>query len=188
MVHPLSGVVTPSDFDLETGRLCVMASRHKAGLIVLTRDTCRRRWRTTCRAQSRRWGGRKWPAAGTRGIWRSGRRWREAAGVVAGWTEGQSALEVGEFCEEVETEARDARARAPAINGALWRGGEGRLDRLRSHAGRGTSRKARSSSPSGHTTSTLGTEGPVREYRLPASASWCDVVLLGKGEETSLPL
>ncbi len=38
MVHPLSGVVTPSDFDLETGRLCVMASRHKAGLIVLTRD------------------------------------------------------------------------------------------------------------------------------------------------------
>lgn len=38
MVHPLSGVVTPSDFDLETGRLCVMASRHKAGLIVVTRD------------------------------------------------------------------------------------------------------------------------------------------------------
>ena len=38
MVHPLSGVVSPSDFDLETGRLCVMASRHKAGLIVLTRD------------------------------------------------------------------------------------------------------------------------------------------------------
>lgn len=38
MVHPLSGVVTPSDFDLETGRLCVMASRHRAGLIVLTRD------------------------------------------------------------------------------------------------------------------------------------------------------
>jgi hypothetical protein len=38
MVHPLSGVVTPSDFDLETGRLCVMASRHQAGLIILTRD------------------------------------------------------------------------------------------------------------------------------------------------------
>ena len=38
MVHPLSGVTEPSDFDLETGRLCVMASRHKAGLIVVTRD------------------------------------------------------------------------------------------------------------------------------------------------------
>ena len=38
MVHPLSGVVIPNDFDLETGRLCVMASRHTAGLIVLTRD------------------------------------------------------------------------------------------------------------------------------------------------------
>ena len=38
MVHPLSGVTEPTDFDLETGRLCVMASRHKAGLIVVTRD------------------------------------------------------------------------------------------------------------------------------------------------------
>lgn len=38
MVHPLSGVTEPSDFDLETGRLCVMASRHKAGLIVVSRD------------------------------------------------------------------------------------------------------------------------------------------------------
>lgn len=38
MVHPLSGVVAPSDFDLATGRLCVMASRHKAGLLVVTRD------------------------------------------------------------------------------------------------------------------------------------------------------
>ena len=38
LVHPLSGVVQPSSFDLETGRLCVMASRHQAGLIVLTRD------------------------------------------------------------------------------------------------------------------------------------------------------
>lgn len=37
-VHPLSGVVDPSAFDLETGRLCVMASRHQVGLIVLTRD------------------------------------------------------------------------------------------------------------------------------------------------------
>lgn len=38
MVHPLSGVVRPSDFDLETGRLCVMASRHQVGLIIVTRD------------------------------------------------------------------------------------------------------------------------------------------------------
>lgn len=37
-VHPLSGVIDPSAFDLETGRLCVMASRHQAGLILLTRD------------------------------------------------------------------------------------------------------------------------------------------------------
>jgi hypothetical protein len=38
VAHPLSGVVQPSAFDLETGRLCVMASRHKAGLIIVTRD------------------------------------------------------------------------------------------------------------------------------------------------------
>lgn len=38
VLHPLSGVTDPSAFDLETGRLCVMASRHQAGLIVLTRD------------------------------------------------------------------------------------------------------------------------------------------------------
>jgi hypothetical protein len=37
-VHPLSGVTDPSAFDLETGRLCVMASRHQAGLILLARD------------------------------------------------------------------------------------------------------------------------------------------------------
>jgi hypothetical protein len=37
-IHPLSGVSDPSAFDLETGRLCVMASRHQAGLILLTRD------------------------------------------------------------------------------------------------------------------------------------------------------
>jgi hypothetical protein len=37
-VHPLSGVSDPSAFDLETGRLCVMASRHQAGFILLTRD------------------------------------------------------------------------------------------------------------------------------------------------------
>jgi hypothetical protein len=38
VVHPLSGVTGPSAFDIETGRLCVMASRHQAALIVLTRD------------------------------------------------------------------------------------------------------------------------------------------------------
>jgi hypothetical protein len=41
MVHPLSGVSRPSAFDLETGRLCVMASRHKAGLVVVSRDHLR---------------------------------------------------------------------------------------------------------------------------------------------------
>jgi hypothetical protein len=38
VVHPLSGVTRPGDFDLNTGRLCVMASRHRVGLIVVTRD------------------------------------------------------------------------------------------------------------------------------------------------------
>ncbi len=38
VVHPLSSVRRPSEFDLETGRLCVMASRHRAGLVVITRD------------------------------------------------------------------------------------------------------------------------------------------------------
>ena len=38
VVHPLSGVVEPSAFDLETGRLCVMASRHEIALVVVTRD------------------------------------------------------------------------------------------------------------------------------------------------------
>lgn len=37
-VHPLSGTTMPSPFDLETGRLCVMASRHRAGLIIISRD------------------------------------------------------------------------------------------------------------------------------------------------------
>jgi hypothetical protein len=37
-VHPLSGVLRPSEFDLETGRLCVMASRHRGGLVLLGRD------------------------------------------------------------------------------------------------------------------------------------------------------
>jgi hypothetical protein len=38
VVHPLSGVTEPTDFDLETGRLCVMASRHQVGLVVVGRD------------------------------------------------------------------------------------------------------------------------------------------------------
>jgi hypothetical protein len=37
-VHPLSGVSVPSSFDLETGRLCVMASRHRSACIFVTRD------------------------------------------------------------------------------------------------------------------------------------------------------
>lgn len=37
-VHPLSGVTEPSDFDLETGRLCVMASRQQSALVMLARD------------------------------------------------------------------------------------------------------------------------------------------------------
>lgn len=37
-VHPLSGVTVPSSFDLETGRLCVMASRHQSACIFVTRD------------------------------------------------------------------------------------------------------------------------------------------------------
>jgi len=38
VVHPLSGVQHPSAFDLETGRLCVMTSRHRSGLIIVSRD------------------------------------------------------------------------------------------------------------------------------------------------------
>ncbi len=37
-VHPLSGVTQPGVFDLATGRLCVMASRHTAGLVIVSRD------------------------------------------------------------------------------------------------------------------------------------------------------
>jgi hypothetical protein len=37
-VHPLSSVEAPTRFDLETGRLCVMASRHRAGLVLVSRD------------------------------------------------------------------------------------------------------------------------------------------------------
>ncbi len=38
VVHPLSGVTTPSVFDLTTGRLCVMASRHTTGVVIVSRD------------------------------------------------------------------------------------------------------------------------------------------------------
>ncbi|GIK78441.1 MAG: helicase [Actinomycetes bacterium] len=37
-VHPMSGVTAPTAFDLDTGRLCVMASRHQAAHILITRD------------------------------------------------------------------------------------------------------------------------------------------------------
>lgn len=37
-VHPLSSTTNPSAFDLATGRLCVMASRHKAALFVVSRS------------------------------------------------------------------------------------------------------------------------------------------------------
>jgi hypothetical protein len=37
-VHPLSGVAEPSAFDLDTGRLCVMASRHQIGMLLLARE------------------------------------------------------------------------------------------------------------------------------------------------------
>lgn len=37
-VHPLSGVRVPSSFDLETGRLCVMASRHRSACFFVSRD------------------------------------------------------------------------------------------------------------------------------------------------------
>lgn len=38
VVHPLSGVTQPSVFDLVTGRLCVMTSRHRVGLVIVSRD------------------------------------------------------------------------------------------------------------------------------------------------------
>jgi hypothetical protein len=37
-VHPLSSATNPSAFDLETGRLCVMASRHQIALIMFSRE------------------------------------------------------------------------------------------------------------------------------------------------------
>ena len=39
VVHPLSGVRSPGEFDLETGRLSVMVSRHKCALFVVARST-----------------------------------------------------------------------------------------------------------------------------------------------------
>lgn len=41
VAHPLSGVTRPSPFDLDTGRLCVVASRHRIGLVMVTRDHVR---------------------------------------------------------------------------------------------------------------------------------------------------
>jgi len=41
IVHPVSGTTDPTTFDLQTERLCVMASRHKVGLIVVSRDHVR---------------------------------------------------------------------------------------------------------------------------------------------------
>jgi hypothetical protein len=38
IAHPLSGVIRPSGFDLDPGRLCVMASRHQSALFIFSRD------------------------------------------------------------------------------------------------------------------------------------------------------
>ena len=38
VVHPISGSTDPTTFDLQTERLCVMASRHKVGLVIVARD------------------------------------------------------------------------------------------------------------------------------------------------------
>ena len=38
VVHPLSSMENPGDFDLETGRLCVMVSRHQSWLVVVGRE------------------------------------------------------------------------------------------------------------------------------------------------------
>lgn len=38
VVHPLSGLDRSSSFDLQPGRLCVIASGHQAGLVLVGRD------------------------------------------------------------------------------------------------------------------------------------------------------
>jgi len=38
IAHPLSGIEHPGAFDLETGRLCVMSSRHQTALLIFSRD------------------------------------------------------------------------------------------------------------------------------------------------------
>ena len=38
IVHPLSGIAEPTEFDLSTGRLSVMVSRHRVALFVVSRD------------------------------------------------------------------------------------------------------------------------------------------------------
>jgi AAA domain len=35
--HPLSGIVTPTEFDLDPGRFCVMTTRHQIGCIIISR-------------------------------------------------------------------------------------------------------------------------------------------------------
>jgi len=37
-IHPLTTALKPTEFDLETGRLCVMASRHQIGLLMFSRE------------------------------------------------------------------------------------------------------------------------------------------------------
>ncbi len=47
IVHPMSGVQSPTEFDLETGRLSVMVSRHKVALFVVSRDNVGEALRST---------------------------------------------------------------------------------------------------------------------------------------------
>jgi hypothetical protein len=77
VVHPRSGMVRPPAFDLETGRLCVMASRHKGGRVIVSR--ARRR---DARGAHRR----RRPGGGAAGRERGGTL--ETAGVVGDAGEG----------------------------------------------------------------------------------------------------
>jgi hypothetical protein len=58
VVHPLSGVDEPSAFDLDTGRLCVMASRHRIRLVVLAREQVRKTLDSLIVLRTRPWSGR----------------------------------------------------------------------------------------------------------------------------------
>lgn len=90
-------------------------------------------------------------------------------------------LEIGKFCEKVETEmgtlVRDlqrATGRYGEAERAAWKAS---LTRVASLLG-----KPQLESFRGYHLH-VGQRGALAvEYRLPASASWCDVVLLGKGE------